>query len=345
MRRLFSGVPVIYGFSSKAPYGRYAGPLLESHFRSAGGEAVGTGVANEQLRRLFAPASMVVTAGQGAAEPNADYRGEVCRYYDARVAAGAKLASIHATLRSSMAEARIALDRIEKFLRELAPAERADPAFNAAMAAIAGDAALAQRYLLMARDTSDPAVRLRLIALGRELGWLSGEGVRAEQLRLVSELMASKASGFHEVELVCSLNRDGGLDGSSERLPQQIPARTTQHAALACLGHAQSRGRVLEALASRDESEVQVAAAYLRHRPIAASEELRAVAYRVVRMPESSAQVRALEAIARQRVADRETLDELTRLFSRTRSPAVRRAIEEVFLRSEFRDLAPRAGG
>src|SRR5688572_8447175 len=78
MRRLFSGVPVIYGFSSKAPYGRYAGPMLESHFRISGGEEIGSGVANERLRRLFAPASMVVTTGQGGTEPNADYRKQVC---------------------------------------------------------------------------------------------------------------------------------------------------------------------------------------------------------------------------------------------------------------------------
>src|SRR5689334_1305791 len=41
MRRLFPGVPVIYGFSSKAPYGRVAGPMLERYFQ-AGGE-IGTG--------------------------------------------------------------------------------------------------------------------------------------------------------------------------------------------------------------------------------------------------------------------------------------------------------------
>ncbi len=34
MRRVFWDVPVIYGFSSLAPYGRTAGPLLERYFAS-----------------------------------------------------------------------------------------------------------------------------------------------------------------------------------------------------------------------------------------------------------------------------------------------------------------------
>jgi hypothetical protein len=339
MRRLFSGVPVIYGFSSKAPYGRYAGPMLEGHFRLAGGEEVGTGVASERLRRLFAPASMVVSAGQGAADPNADYRAQVCGYYDTRIADAAKLEGIHATLRSSMAEARISLDRIEKFLREVPAAERSEPGFVKASEAIAGDAPLKARFIQLARDTNDPAVRLRLVALARDLGWLDADGVRAEHVRLVGELLASRASGFHEVDLVCTLNRDGGLDGRVGPVNGALGAAA--HAALACLGNSESRQQALEALVSRDESEVQVAAAYLRHRPIGEPQELRSVVHRVVRMDGSPAQVRALEAIARQRVADREALDELARLHARTRSRAVKAAVEEVFLRSEFRHLAP----
>lgn len=334
MRRLFSGVPVIYGFSSKAPYGRHAGPMLESHFRSAGGEEVGTGVASERLRKVFAPASMVVTAGQGPGDPNADYREQVCRYHDTRLPNAAKLQGIHATLRASMAEARISLDRIEKFLRELTPAERADPDFVLASAAVAHDAALAQRFVQLVRDTGDPAVRLRLITLARELGWLDTGGVRDEQVRLIGELMASRASGFHEVDLVCTLNRDGSLDGSAGRLLPGMAARTTHHAALACLGDQESRGRVLQALASPHEDEVQVAAAYLRHRPIAAPEELRSVSSRIARMANPAAQARALEALARQHVTDETVLEELALLYGRTRSAAVKGAVAEVYLRA-----------
>ena len=47
MRRLFPDVPVIYGFSSLAPLGRVAGPMLRQHFASGIDEAVGSGRVNE----------------------------------------------------------------------------------------------------------------------------------------------------------------------------------------------------------------------------------------------------------------------------------------------------------
>jgi hypothetical protein len=127
MRRLFSSVPVIYGFSSKAPYGRVAGPMLERHFQAVGGSEVGTGEVSDRLRRLFAPASMVVTAGLRESDANADYRAEVCRYHDMRISPATKLAGIHAMMARSMAEVRLSLDRIEKFVAETGEFEAPRP--------------------------------------------------------------------------------------------------------------------------------------------------------------------------------------------------------------------------
>src|SRR5687768_6221799 len=129
---------------------------------------------------------------------------------------------------------------------------------------------------------------------------------------MIAGLLASKSSGFHEVELVCSLNRDGGLDGRVA--PRRDATGAAAHAALACLGHAESRSRALEALVSPHEPDVQVAASYLRHRPIAGADELRSVAARVTRMNNPAAQARALEALARQHVTDEIVLVELASL-------------------------------
>ena len=338
MRRLFSNVPVIYGFSSKAPYGRVAGPMLERHFQAVGGSEVASGQASERLRRLFAPASMVVTSGLRNEEPNADYRAEVCRYYDQRTTAAAKLAGIHAMLSRSMAEARVSLDRIEKFVAGVSDADRIDPGFAAASLALAEDAAVRARYLALARDTEDPAVRMRLVALARKLGWLDAAGERAESMRMVADVLAGRSAGFSEVELICGLNRDRSLDGEVHRLGRaSIPAGRAADAALACLGDTPSRARIVGALASRDEGEVQLAQAYLRHQPIRDGEELRAVAFDVARMEGSAAQARALETLARHHISDAEVLERLARVFTQTRSLAVQRAIAEIFLRSNYR--------
>lgn len=344
MRRLFPGVPVIYGFSSKAPYGRVSGPMLHGLFAGAEAIEVGSGAVSERMRRLFAPASMTVTAGLRDDEPNADYRAEACRYFDDRLTPARKLEAIHVSMASSMAETRLVLDRVEKFLAGLSDAQRRDAAFDAALRAMVGDTALRSRYLDLTRDTEDPAVRVRLVELARTLGWLDPGQQRAELVRMVADLIRSPATGFGEVDLVCTLNRARELDQELPRLAS-IPMRTGRaaDAAMACLGSQEGRVRTLAALASRNESEVQLAQTYLRHQPITDAQELRTVALSVARMPGSGAQARAIETLARQRIADREVLEELTKVFVRVPSLAVQRAIAEVFLRSDYRgagDLA-----
>jgi hypothetical protein len=337
MRRLFPGVPVIYGFSSKAPYGRFAAPMLERLFQ-AGSFEPGSGRVNERLYRLFAPASMAVTQGLRDTDPNADYRAEACRYHDERLTPAAKLAAIRASMTRSMAETRLALDRIEKFLAGVPSQARREPAFAAELASLSADAALRARFLALAHDTPDPAVRVRLIALGDELGWLSADERRIEQIRMVGDLLASGAAGFGEVELICALNQDRSLDAERARLAGvSSTSGRAADAALACLGDSVRRTRTLQALASRDEREVQIVQAYLRHRPITDPSELRTVALEVARASGAAAQARALEALARQGIADGDVFEELTRLFARTRSLAVQRAVAEIFIRSGHR--------
>src|SRR5262249_30261819 len=95
-----------------------------------------------------------------------------------------------------------------------------------------------------------------------------------------------------------------------------------------------ARARVLEALARGEASEVRIATAYLRHRPLDAV-ELRAVAGQVARIDDPRAQTRALETLALQKISDRAILEELTRAFAATKSVGGQRAIAEVFIRSD----------
>jgi hypothetical protein len=106
-------------------------------------------------------------------------------------------------------------------------------------------------------------------------------------------------------------------------------------AVLACFGDGAARARIVGALASGDEKDVELAQLYLQHHPIEDPDELRALAQEVTRMPPSAAQVRALGALARLHIADRGVLDELARAFADSRSVKVQRAIAEVFIRSD----------
>jgi hypothetical protein len=108
---------------------------------------------------------------------------------------------------------------------------------------------------------------------------------------------------------------------------------------MACLGSLEAHARVVRALTSANPDEIAMAQAYLRHRPLADVGELRAVASGIARMPGTDAQVRALETLAQQRLADPESLREIARLFPLARSVQVQRAIASVLIRSDYRVL------
>jgi len=334
MRRLFPGVPVIYGFASLAPYGRTAGPLLDRFFEESAPAGIGTGVASERLLALFGPSSMVATSGVREGEPAWAWRAQSCRYADERNPLASKVALMHEALAADEPDVRMAFDRAEKFFTGL-PAHREAEA-DAELARLQADGAARTRYLALTRETSDPALRVRMVALARTVGWLDAAGQRAELAATIADVMANRGMGFGEVDLVCGLNEDRALDPELALfIVSRIPRGIAQEAARACLGSDEARRAVLRALASQDEREVQLAEAYLRHRPIVDEMELRRIALGVARMPASAGQVRALEAIARQHVADGQTFEALAGLYARTRSPAVQRAVAEVFLRSD----------
>jgi hypothetical protein len=349
MRRIFGGVPLIYGFSSLAPLGRSAGPLLDEYFESSSAaEEIGSGQPSARMLRLFGPSSMTIASGLRDSDPNAAYRRESCRFFDDRVTLAQKLELVHRTLRGDGAAVRMAFERIETFFASLDEGRRNEKEISHALAALVHDHAARARFLALIRDTEDPALRLRMIALARSVGWLSQAQQRAETVRMIGDLLATDAVGYSEVDLICALNQDRGLDRELRhvRVARTFANRTAHTAARACLGSTEARARVLRALASPNDGDVQVAQAYFRHRPITDSGELRTATSGIVRMPESAAQVRALETLARHHIADRETLEALTRLFAQATSVNVQRAIAEVFLRSDYQAIeVPRLVG
>ena len=336
MRRIFAGVPVIYGFASLAPYGRTAGPLLQRYFDTAPAGEVGSGRPSERLLALFGPSSMVATHGLLPGEPNADARVQACRFYGDHPAAD-RLAELRTELAGDMPHVRMAFDRAEKFFASLGAADRRDPRFAAALADMAADAPLRSRYLSIERATEDPALRVRMIGLARTVGWLDDAGRQAELGRTIVDVLSRRSMAYGDVDLVCTLNSDRSLDvvRSEVRDGPDLRHAAAQSAGLACLGSADARARVLRLLASSDDADVQVAQAYLRHHPITDAAELRLVAAQVAAMRPGAAQVRALDALGRMHVSDAAVLDRLAALFERTPSLAVQRAIAEVFLRSD----------
>ena len=93
-------------------------------------------------------------------------------------------------------------------------------------------------------------------------------------------------------------------------------------------------------MTSSDDEDVQIAQVYLLHRPITDVGELRVVAAGITRMRAGGAQVHALDTLARHRLSDRQSLNELARLYPAAGSVDVQRAIAAVFIRADDRAIA-----
>lgn len=331
MRRLFPNVPVIYGFSSSAPVGPTAAMLLNRYFDRGPGAELASGRRSSRLLQVFSRNNMVTVSGVRDSEPLAGERRQICRFFDDRLDAAGRASLVHEILRGDEKELVRRLRRVEKLVG----------AGDSAHARISSDGATRGRYLALARRTNDVALRARMIAVADALGWLDAEQHKSELVAMINDVLAGHKVGFPEVDLVCSLNKEGALDGELSRIASTSD-KATHVAVRACMGSKDAQARMIRTLASPDEKEVQVAQAYLRHRPVKEHKELRAVAREIARMG-GPAQVRALDTLARLHIADREILEDLSQAFAETRSAAVQRAIAEVFIRSDPQALPRRS--
>jgi hypothetical protein len=316
--------------------------MLSGYFRSGGGSETGGGHASPRLLSHFANTSLTVAGGLSNSDALAAFRQDVCQLSDAGLSAAQKLRFVHQLMSRDMAEVRLFLDRIETYVASVSETERRVPEIARTLAAIADDQDARIRYLEFARDADQPAVWARMIKLASRLGWLSEGEERAEFVRLINDRLAKNTASPADVDLICVLNEDHGLDQEIDRLqPLPAQAQTVARAAIvACLGSSEARAGVLLALTSPDKQEAQIAQVYLRRRPITDVDELRDLTSRVAYTNDSAAQVRVLDTLAGQDVSDPASLEELARLFVVAQSPEVQASIASILIRSDYQAIA-----
>ena len=341
MRHIFKDVPVVYGFSSLAPLGRTAGPLLDRYFQSASVPEIGSGQVSSKLLAAFSNTALTVTPGLSDSEGQAAVRRDACQFIDNRLSDGQKVAFMHQLLQRDMAEVRMYLGHLERFTSSIGPAQRLVPATTQAFDTLAGDQATRGRYLDAARSADEPSVRTRMMAIARSVGWLTPAQEQAELLRTISDQIARDRVGRDDVDLACTRKAQGEADPALRTLAAGAlkTGKVAPAAAAACLGSMEAHARVVRAVTSANSDDIAIARAYLRHRPLANVDELRSIATAIARMPPSDAQVRALETLSQQRVADPESLREIARLFPMAKSVQLQRAIASVLIRSDYRVL------
>jgi hypothetical protein len=266
----------------------------------------------------------------------------VCKFADDRMTAAQRLDAVHAILQRPTAESRLLLDRIERLGDTVTASERTQPEVVQSLQRIAQDSGSRDRFLAFARDADQPITRARMIDVAHDFGWLSDGQRREEIVRMFGDVLARKDVAGPEVDLACTLNKNGELDGALDLVAAKMPRTdSVAHAAvLACMGRAEARELVLERLAGPADADVRIAQAYLRHRPVADANELRGLTKSIAAMNAPDAQARALDVLARHYLSDRETVDTLRQLFAKTRSWPVQNAIAGVLIRADRKAVA-----
>src|SRR5436853_4984477 len=165
-----------------------------------------------------------------------------------------------------MAEVRMFLSHLEKYVASLAESDRRTPAVSAALGDIAADHVTRDRYLAFARDADELAVRVRMLRLARSLGWLSDDEIHVEMVAMMRDRLAQRRIGSADVDLFCSLNRNGELTAHLQMLPVRDDG-VGSAAVLACLGSEKGRAQVLRALTSSNDDDVEIAQVYFHHHP------------------------------------------------------------------------------
>jgi len=337
MRLIFKDVPAIYGFSSVAPLGPAAAAILARHFQVDGTNDVGSGRPSARLLGQFGGHAMVVAGGLKDADPQAAYRKDICQFVDDRLSAAQKLDFVHRLLAREMAEVRMFFDSIEEYFASVPESEWQAPAFARALDDVARDRVVRDRYLDFARDADHPSIRARMMKLARKLGWLSATELQDELAQMIREMLARDAVDAADLDLVCLLADAHELNPELSRLqmPPEQEGKTGHAAVLACLGNAEAHARVLGALTSGNDGDVELAQVYLYHRPITEVNELRVVSKAIAEMNGSPAQIRAIDALARLRLSDRRSLEEMIRLYSQTERADVQMAIARLLIRAD----------
>ena len=197
MRRLFAGVPSIYGFSGPAPVGATAAMLLNRYFDTGATNEIGTGRTScacsppsretPWCRSRIAPrrCAHVVPRPCAGSTTSARRRAEARRHSrddEARHGRGARF-----------------FERIENFLAFLTDDERHWPLLAGARAGLGRRCD--PRTLFARRAASVPRCA-RMVKVAATLGWLTQDQERDEQVRIASDLIARDAVGYAEVDLL-----------------------------------------------------------------------------------------------------------------------------------------------
>jgi len=273
MRRIFMGVPRIYGFSSVAAGGEATAPRLHQYFQGQGDyaqyltRAARDSSPNKELLASFAGTSLVQTTGLTPLEPAAADRALVCRLYDDTQTVIERLRIVHQLL--ARRDFLSFVPTVEVFLSRHPPEQ-----LHADDRQVFRDIQLLEaprremKELMYRLNVS--ALKMQLAHLGLQLGWITPEESHRFAVAGAKQLLAEPLSS-EVVDIGCELTKYDAPAGAglrSEDIPEELLWHPEGFRLLDCLSPADARVsvRMLAGLENIDESTRQWAAYVLSRR-------------------------------------------------------------------------------
>ncbi|MEW6271505.1 MAG: hypothetical protein AB1689_19660 [Thermodesulfobacteriota bacterium] len=192
LRRIFMGVPRIYGFSSVAPLGRYTGPMLDRYFRTVGDyrrhlEQVSRGgPPNRALAAAFAGTSLVETSGLSRGEPAAADRDLICALYDERQPVARRLEIVRGLV--ARPDVLSFVPSIQVFI-DRHPEEKMSPDERRIFEEVKADRAARDRVVALVHQLDVSALKLELGHFAVHMGWMTQPEFRALAIESVRQLL------------------------------------------------------------------------------------------------------------------------------------------------------------
>jgi hypothetical protein len=272
LRRVFPGVPRLYGFASVAPRGAITAPMLERYFGASGDyaghleRAGGRTDRNAPLHAAFAGTSFVQTTGLRVGDPGAADRELVCRLYDESRSVGERLALASELMDRS--DFLSFLPTMEVFLRRHPP-ERFAPDDRAVFAGMRDRPAARDEVLRLARELEVSALKLEVAHFARHMDWMSADELRRMAIDGARSLLARPlTSEIVDIECEIAKHVPVGQAIRSEDLPEALFVKAEGIRLVDCVAPADPRvNRRLAAALDDPDLSIRLWAAYaLSHR-------------------------------------------------------------------------------
>ena len=206
LRRVFAGVPRLYGFSSAAPKGEYSAPMLERYFDTVGDyrahvQRAGRGESNRALLAAFKGTSLVETTGLTDAEPAARDRDLICALYDDSLPVERRLEIVRDLV--ARPDLLAFVPSIQVFV-DRHPPEKMQGGEKRIYDEIRGDTVARERVRALVFQLDVSALQLELGHFAVHMGWLEKERFRELAIEGARQLLRRPLDN-EVVDVMCEL--------------------------------------------------------------------------------------------------------------------------------------------